>query len=131
MSDLLGAASLLVGVAGLLYGVCYPELKTALEFDVPTYGRDPLKSQVRMAMLHRALPISVLVGLLTLALAPPAWDVVAGSASALREGRTSYDAVRACFLIVFAALVVLAAATWRDLFRLIRLWQRLNAAVEA
>src|SRR6478735_6147621 len=101
MSDVLGSASLLVGVAGLIYSVWYSEIKAALDLDVPAYGRDSRIQQVQAAMRARALPITLVVVALTIALAPPAWTVASQSLRAIRKGHVDYDAVKACFLIVF------------------------------
>jgi hypothetical protein len=130
MSDLLGSASLLVGVAGLIYSVWYAEIKAALDLSIPTYGRDPLVQQVNAAIRHRSLPITLIVVALTIALVPPAWDVLTASAIAVTSGHTKYNAVNACFVIVFAALVVLSVACARDLLRLVSLRRRLNAPID-
>jgi hypothetical protein len=129
MSDLLGSASLLVGVAGLIYSVWYSEIKAALDLDVPAYGRDSRIKQVRAAVRVRALPITLVVVALNVALAPPAWTVASESVRAIWEGHVDYDAVKACFLIVFAALVVLSIACVRDLVALVALRRRLKESV--
>lgn len=130
MGDLLGSASLLVGVAGLIYSAWYAEIKAAIDLDVPAYGRTPLVRQVRSAKLTRALPITTVVVALTIALAPPAYGVFERSASALRAGDAHYDPVAACFVIVFITLVVLSCVCARDLVRLIVLGRRLKTPVE-
>jgi|BarGraIncu01122A_1022018.scaffolds.fasta_scaffold26129_2 hypothetical protein len=131
MSELLGSASLLVGVAGLIYSVWYAEIKAALDLTVPTYGRDPLVKQVHAAIWHRSLPITLIVVALTIALVPPAWGVLTGSVSAVMSGHIDYDAVNACFVIVFAALVVLSVACARDLLGLNSIRRRLNAPIDS
>lgn len=131
MGNLLGSASLLVAVAGLIYSVWYAEIKAALDLDVPAYGRDSRIRQVRTTTRSRALPIALLVVALIAALTPPVWDVVAESVRAILSGNTRYDAVKACLVIVFFALVVLCYACIHDLLRLVALGRRLKAPVTA
>lgn len=130
MSDLLSAASLLAGVSGVLYSVWYPEMRAALQLDVPAYGREPGRVQVQAATLERAVPIVLLVAALAACLAPPAWEVFSSAVSAVRDGDATYDAVRAAFLVVYVALAVLLGAASRDLLRLVALWRRFTQPVE-
>ena len=131
MSDLLSAASLLAGVSGVLYSVWYPEMRAALQLDVPAYGRDVGKDQVKSATLERAVPIVFLVAALAACLAPPAWEVLSSAVSTVGDGDATYDAVKAAFLVVYVALAVLLATASRDLFRLVALWRRFIQPVEA
>ncbi|WP_345528382.1 hypothetical protein [Nocardioides endophyticus] len=130
MGDLLASASLLVGVAGVVYSVWYPEIKAALAVEIPAYGRDPFKKQVDAALWGRALPITAVVVALTVVLIPPAWDVVTTTADAVQADHHKYDPVAACFVVVFLALVVLSVACARDLGKLVGIRRDLSKPVQ-
>lgn len=126
MADLLSAAGLLVGLAGLLFGVWYPEIEAARAVIIPKHTADagPQRSQVRHALNQRAMPLAVVTTGLTLVLLPDALRIIV---EPFRfwwlNAEMSYDAVKACFVLVetiAAGLAVSSAAAVIDLRRIKR-----------
>jgi hypothetical protein len=122
--DLLSAASLLVASVGLLFSVWQPEITSALA--VSNKGlradRGPRITQVKQALLYRALPLLLAVLLIVLTCLPPA---VAAIVHALTDDfGHSYDPINAMFVSVWLLAVglgVVVGAQLRKLYSKLRL----------
>lgn len=118
--DLLSAASLLVALITFLYSTWYQETSSALELPTKRFrlDRGPHLALLRRVLMTRALPICVAALALVLVLAPPAIKV-AWRAIAHGWGQP-YDAVKACFLLVWLISIFLAAVSTHRTFALFR-----------
>jgi hypothetical protein len=107
--DLLGASSLLAALLGLLYGAWYPEITAAAQTTVPDHDAATLVSATSATLRARALPLVAVAAVLAAILAPPAISVVVHTVQHLAGVRHGggYDAVQACFVAVFAVVVML------------------------
>lgn len=106
---LLGASSLLAALLGLLYGTWYPEISAASRTTIPGHDAAGLVKATAATLRTRALPLVVVAAVLAAILAPPAVSVVVHTVAhlvRLRHGG-GYDAVQACFVAVFAVVVML------------------------
>jgi hypothetical protein len=123
--DLLSASSLLVALVGLLYSTWYPEITGAAEAPVPLHDASKLRSSTRSTLRTRAAPLLLLAVVLLLVLFPPALAVVVQTVRQLTgsQAGNQYDAVQACFIAVFVALLLLAVTLWTATRRL---WLRLK-----
>lgn len=123
--DLLSASSLLVALVGLLYSTWYPEITAAAETPVPLHDASKLISNMRSTLRTRAAPLLVLAVVLLVVLVPPAFAVVLQTVRHLFGSRSGsqYDAVQACFIAVFVALLLLAVTLWTATRRV---WLRLK-----
>jgi len=108
--DLLSASSLLTALVGLLYSTWYPEIRAAASTPIPLHDASKPKSDTRSTLLTRAVPLLLLAIVLVLLLLPPAIGVVIQALQHLfgSQPGSHYDAVQACFIAVFVALLVLA-----------------------
>jgi hypothetical protein len=124
--DLLSASSLLVALLGLLYSTWYPEITAAAETAIPLHDASEARSNTRLTLRTRAAPLLLLALVLVLLLLPPAFTVVIQTWQRVFGSRpgSGYDAVQACFLAVFVALLVLAMTLWTATRRV---WLRLKA----
>jgi hypothetical protein len=132
-SDLLAAASLLVTLVSALYAVWYPELSKAINAPVARHraDRDPIIADTRSTLVGRAVPLWVASTCLGIVLLPPFLDTIAEALNALGHGLgslPSYDAVRACFALVYLLAAFLALTTSRSTIGIARRLQRLRAA---
>jgi hypothetical protein len=121
--DLLSAAGLLVALVGLLYSVWYDEMNRALAVPVARHrlDREPDIATVRRALFARATPLVVAAVALVVVLADPAITVVAHAFSG-----GPYDAVKACFILVWLFAGWLTVATIQLSCALVVHWRRLK-----
>jgi len=113
MSDLLSAASLLLGVLAILFGLWYPEITKAIETVEPShrgdYGR-PYK-QIKAVLYSRAIPLTTACFLLTLVFAPDAIRIIFLSMNKYSIEGTgalrSYSAVSTSFVLVVSLALAL------------------------
>jgi len=129
MSDLLSAASLLLAVVSVVYGLWYPEIVHAMDTTIPKHAEDrrrPYKD-VSTMLFRRSLPLAIAALVVTAVFLPDAlrigWlsinDYSESGWSALRR----YDSVATAFFVVelFAtALTVHAVNLAVKLFQLRR-----------
>jgi hypothetical protein len=106
MSDKLSAASLLLAIVAVLYGMWYPLITTTLETSVPQFAADrrkPLK-EVREVRKRRAIPLAFAAIAVALVFFPDAAGIVIQSLRlASNEGLCSvlrYDSVSTAFVLV-------------------------------
>lgn len=117
MDSVLAAAGILLAVLGVLYGLWYPEVASALNVDTSVNALDakPARDTVRQALLHRALPLTAGSVLLSLLLLPPVLSVISGTfrhlASRQAISLETYDAVGAFLVAVELFAIFLAAQT--------------------
>ncbi|OSC31540.1 hypothetical protein B8W69_03580 [Mycobacterium vulneris] len=116
--DLLSAASLLLASVGLLFSAWQAEITSAVEVSIKGMRADrgPRISQVKQALLFRALPLLLAVLLIVATLAPPALGVIIHSLTDCRGN--PYDPIRAMFLGVWILAVGLAFAVGSQLIKL-------------
>jgi hypothetical protein len=121
--DLLSAAGLLVTLVGVLYSVWYGEMTHALEVPVRRHrsDREPEITTVRRALFARATPLVIAAVALVVVLADPAITVVAHAFSG-----GPYDAVKACFILVWLFGGWLTIATIQLTYALVMRWRRLK-----
>lgn len=132
MGDLLSAASLLLAVVAVLYGLWYPELMAALAIKVPPHkeDRDEPHRRVSSSLFGRAVPLAAGSSVLALVFLPDAISILLISArnlgvdglSALRR----YDAVRTSFCLVVTFAISLGIHAISVVVRLIKLRRRLS-----
>jgi uncharacterized BrkB/YihY/UPF0761 family membrane protein len=123
--DLLAASSLLVALVGLLYSTWYAEITAAAETLIPLHDASKPRSNTRSTLRMRAAPLLLLAIVLVLLLLPPALTVVIQALQHLFGSRpdSHYDAVQACFIAVYLALLVLVVTLWTATRRV---WLRLK-----
>jgi len=118
MNDLLAAASLLLALVGVLYGLWYREMLEAVATKVPESkpNRAAPRRKVCAALYGRAVPLALAASALALIFLP---DVLKITTSSLknyrvngREALDDYSAVRTafCFVVLFASSIALHAA---------------------
>jgi hypothetical protein len=114
MSDLLSAASLLLAVLGVLYGLWYPEIIDALGIKVPEYAEDRKRPyrEVSSVLYSRALPLTIASLGVSLIFLPDAIKIVKDTVLEFQvQGIThlkNYSAVRAAFCFVVAMSITIA-----------------------
>jgi hypothetical protein len=126
---LLSAGSLLAALLGLLYGTWYAEITAAAASPVPDHDAGKAVRATTATLRTRALPLVVVAAVLTGILAPPAVLVVVHTVQHLvgvRHGG-EYDAAQACFVAVFAVIVMLLVMVSRAALRLRAHLMRLRA----
>jgi hypothetical protein len=114
MSDLLSAASLLLAVLGVLYGLWYPEIIAALDRKVPDFAEDckgPYR-HVSSVLYGRALPLTVAALGVSLIFLPDALKAVRDTILGYQvQGVAcirSYSAVYTAFCFVVAMSMAIA-----------------------
>lgn len=131
MSDLLSAASLLLAVLGVLYGLWYPEIMDALDTEVPPFVEDrrhPYR-QVVSVLYGRALPLMIAgIGISAIFL-PDALHIALSSLRAYKmEGIAylkDYSAVHTAFVFVVTMSVAITVHMTMFTVKLTRLCRRL------
>ena len=114
MSDLLSAASLLLAVLGVLYGLWYPEIIEALDVKVPDYPEDRKRPyrQVASVLYGRAIPLAVAALGVSLIFLPDALKIIGVSIQNFRlRGMAAvydYHAVYTAFCFVVAMSIAIA-----------------------
>jgi len=132
MAELLSAASLLLAIVGVIYGLWYPEITTVLDKNYPQFKEDrqPHAKKVNGVLIGRALPLSIFSSMLLFVFLPDSICITYYSGvnyfqngiNALKD----YSAVNTafCFVVIFAAAIAFHAIYLT--FRLWRLKKSLN-----
>lgn len=113
MGDLLSAASLLLAVVGIFFGLWYGEISEAIGLSIPPHMEDRvlIRNRVRSALYGKALPIVLTSVPSALIFFPDGVSVVRHSISRasidLPAAVASYDAVRTAFCFVVLLLAIL------------------------
>jgi hypothetical protein len=113
MSDLLSAASLLLGALAILFGLWYPEITKAMDIVEPAHRADYTRPhrQIKAVLYSRAIPLTMACSLLTLVFAPDATRIIFLSMDKyLIEGigaLRSYSAVSTSFVLVVSLALTL------------------------
>jgi hypothetical protein len=107
LNDLLSAASLLLAVVGIFYGLWYPEVLKSLDKPVPLHDPDkklPYK-EISTVLFSKAVPLFTSAFVISLVFLPDTVKIFIDSLLTLKtlgiaEYFASYDAVRTAFFIV-------------------------------
>lgn len=116
---MLSAVSVLLAVIGLLYGVWYDEVLTAIRIEVPQHLADAKaeREQVTRALNTRALPLFLSSLILTFLLLPDALRILVDSVRAVLVSPVgaarAYVTEQAVFLAVFCFFAFFAWHTRR------------------
>jgi hypothetical protein len=130
MSDLLSAASLLLAIVTVLYGMWYPEIMKSLETEVPDHpaARRKPRGEVAAMRRNRALPLMTATILLAAVFLPDALKIVLQSTGSIVSNGISafakYSAVATAFVLVEILALYFAAyfaAVWVSFGRLLKM----------
>lgn len=119
MADLLSAASLLLAIVSVLYGLWYAEIVAAADFQVPPHAEDRVKpfGVVRGVRWGKAIPVALAACLVAAVFLPDTLLIAAKSAKLYADngftGDLTYDAVSTSFCVVEAFAIALAVHTVR------------------
>jgi len=108
LSDLLSAASLLLAVVGVLYGLWYPEIIEALGTKVPAFSEDRIKPfrQISSVFYGRAIPLAIAALGVLLIFLPNAVQIIVSTIQNLQSkginALADYNAVQTSFCFVVA-----------------------------
>jgi hypothetical protein len=127
MSDLLSAASLLLAVVGVIYGLWYAEISSALDTKLPSRShaedRADVLKPIRRVFFAKAIPLSLGSGSIALVFLPPSVGIVCRFVNSLcRLGPSvilQYDAITTSFVMVEVFALALACLS---LVRVLALW---------
>lgn len=114
MADLLSAASLLLAIVSVLYGLWYVEIVAAAERSVPFHVEDRTKplAEVREVLMGKAVPVALAACLVAAVFLPDTVRLMIESTQFYaREGLSGilrYDAVGTSFCVVEGFAVALA-----------------------
>jgi hypothetical protein len=117
MSDLLAAASLLLTVVAIIYGLWQPEIAAALKYPVSSQKVDNkrLHKKAKSILLTKAFPLAVIATTLLLINFPDAATITLEALKRANVKRWSalheFSAVRTSFVMVTCVLGVLAVHT--------------------
>lgn len=132
-SDTLAAESLLFAVLGVVFGVWYQEITTAIAVKVEAHkpDREPAMSLVKGVLRTKALPLAFLSMLVFLTFLPDAIDVASRVISHLRASGLArishYDSVSVALVVVSFMSALLAAYTGMLLLSLWSVRRKLRA----
>jgi hypothetical protein len=131
MSDLLSAASLLLALITVLYGLWYPEITSALTQKIPPYKEDrPRPYQlVASVLFSRALPLSFAALTLGLVFLPDAVKIIWRTVVTFFDSsgtRYEYGAVETAFCVVVIFAFSVAGHAIALAFKLNQLRKRLR-----
>ena len=133
MSDLLSAASLLLAIITVIYGLWYDAIVKALEIVPKDYKEDNAKhyQRVRLVRRSKAAPLMWISSLLTLVFLPDVLRISwLSGINYLRKGAAAlcdYSAVTTSFVIVTCLLGVLAVHFIHLNWQLHQLLKRLDS----
>ena len=119
MGDLLSAASLLLAIVSVIYGLWYNEIVTATETRVPPHieDREAPRLVVHHVLIARAVPVTVGACLVAMVFLPDVVEIFAKSVKLLvtRGGTANlaYDAVATSLCLVEVFAITLAIHTVR------------------
>jgi hypothetical protein len=123
LNDLLSAASLLLAIVGIFYGLWYPEIIKSLDKPIPPHDLDkelPYK-EISTLLLYKAMPLFISALLIALIFLPDMMKIFFNSLFALKtlgvvKYLASYDAVKTAFFMV----EILAIAICIHAFTMVR-----------
>lgn len=135
ISDLLAAASLLLTVLAVLYGLWYPEMAATLAIRPALHLEDSVADRraVKRVLTQRALPLAMGSLAVTVVFTPDAARILWDSVTQIRSVGWSfarYDAVRAAFLLVTMLTGGLCIHTGAVTVSLVALSRRLRVPIE-
>ncbi|HET7231837.1 MAG TPA: hypothetical protein VFJ16_17630 [Longimicrobium sp.] len=134
MSDKLSAASLLLAIVAVLYGMWYPQLVEALDTPVPEFPAERPKPRkaVEEIRRHRALPLLLAATGVAGVFLPDAVEIAIESLRILARKRIgavrAYDSVATAFILVEVLSLYFVRhflGVWSEFGKLI---QRLSAS---
>ncbi len=131
MSDLLSAASLLMAVIAIIYSLWYPELTEQLNISPKPHKEDNVAAcqSVKMALISKALPLSILALLIALTFLPDAVKIALEAISTYKihgaESIKFYNAVKMAYFLVSIVSAALAFYIIVLLVKLFSLWRNL------
>jgi hypothetical protein len=134
VADLLSAASLLLAVVSVVYGLWYPDLVTTLATSVPKHAEDRKQPhrKVSSILFRRSLPLAVAAILVGSIFLPDAIILIVQALHQYHQhglkALGSYDAVATAFCLVELFSIALAWHATRLCVKLNRLRQQLSAA---
>lgn len=115
MTDLLSAASLLLAIVGVFYGLWYNDISSALATPLPKHVLDkaaPLK-QIRTVLFSKAIPLATASCSAALVFLPSTLGIIRESACGYAtQGAAfvlTYDALKTSLVLVEVFTLVLAA----------------------
>lgn len=132
MSDLLSAASLLMAVIAIIYSLWYPELTEKLNIYPKPHKEDNVADcqLVKMALISKAIPLSILALLIALTFLPDAVKIALEAMSTYKiHGAASinlYNAVKTAYFLVSIVSVALAFYIIVLMLKLFSLWRSLR-----
>jgi uncharacterized membrane protein len=107
LNDLLSAASLLLAVVGILYGLWYPEIMAILGEEVPKFPEDrkSIYHRISSTLFSRAVPLTITALLVALVFLPDSIKIIVASVTTIQGSGSAgflatYDAVRTAFCAV-------------------------------
>jgi len=129
MADLLSAATLLLTVLTILYGLWYDEITKALDTRIESDPRDRSRSyhMLRSVLYNRAIPLTLAAWFLTVTFAPDTISIILSTIENIGtrgiSALTNYSAVAtALVLAVFSSFGLAIYFSWltKKLFKKIR-----------
>jgi hypothetical protein len=130
MSDLLSAASLLMTVIAILYGLWQNDLGAGLKINPgPPADNRPSERRVFALITTKAFPLAAMAWATSLVFMPQAISLSISSVrhwSQFNGGGYRYNAVSTAFCLVVAFSLILSGYTSAMLAGLIRLWLKLR-----
>lgn len=132
MSDLLSAASLLLAVISVLFGLWYPEIVKALEIEEPKHKPDRLapKRQVLKILRYRSIPLTLAFFSLILVFSPDTIKIILQSVEQYQKNGlkalSNYSSVSTAFVLVILLAYTLTGYTLIYTFQLILKVNRLK-----
>lgn len=130
MDTLLSAASLLLAILGVMYGLWYPEISSALQVTPSRFSEDDRsrEEKVRLTLYHRALPLAIFGIALVAVFLPDTVSIITHSVNRLTSDGwvtfTDYDAIKTSFVLVVTTFIGLTVHFLRFTSRLIVLRKR-------
>lgn len=136
MSDLLSAASLLLAVLGVLYGLWYPEINDSLEIRVPEFTEDRRRPHRKVCnvLYSKALPLTIAALSVSLIFLPDAIKITKDTILEIQAQGIgyikNYNAVYTAFCFVVVMSIAIAIHLTIFSTKLCRLLIRLSTKDE-
>lgn len=130
MSDLLGAAGVLLTVVGILFGMWHSDFQQLLNTPIDTFYRNnnKLRISVRSTLWSKAVPLAACSALSCLVFIPETATVIVDAVRRFWSDPTaaigSYSAVRTAFCLV---CLMTGGIAYLSVNVVIQLWQRLSS----
>lgn len=125
MGDLLSAASLLLTIITVLYGLWNPAIKATLDTQVPVFKAQAIKplQEIKSVIWRQAVPLALAAFTIALVFAKDAVSLCSKSwrsymTLGVRETLAKYDAVGTAFVLVVLLSLALAVQLSLDCKRL-------------